>query len=302
MSFCKDVKNELAGTRVSECCKLPLAYGFMLFGRSFSVKRISMQTNNRKTAEYYAALLYDNFKVKAVITEGGSIRPTYKAEVVSEADRLKILAAYDYGIAESPIDLELIDRECCFQSFVRGAFLACGYINDPEKEYRAEFMIRNEDTAGELLELLSAHGIALKKTERGNKTVLYTKESGLIEDLLTLMGLPHRTLDFIDTKIMKSVKNNINRANNCDNANITKTVEASIKQRAAIDYLRKTDRLDSLPEELLKAALLRESNPEATLKELCYLSDGHITVSGLNHRLNKIIEIYNELKNREKSR
>lgn len=298
MSFCKDVKNELSAIRVSECCKLPLAYGFMLFGRAFSSRRISMQTNNRKTAEYYAALLYDIFKAKTEICVGGSVRPTYKAQVVSEADRLKILAAYDYGIAESPIDLELIDRECCFQSFVRGAFLACGNINDPEKEYRAEFMIRSGDIARDFGELLSAHGITLKKTERGNKTVLYTKESGLIEDLLTLMGLPHRTLDFIDTKIMKSVKNNINRANNCDSANISKTVEASIKQRAAIEYLRRTDRIDSLPHELLKAALLRENNPEATLKELCAMSDEPITVSGLNHRLNKIIELYNELKNR----
>lgn len=279
---------------------MPFVYGLMLFGRSFSVKRISMQTNNKEIAEYYAALLYETFKAKAVITEGGSIRPTYKAEVVSEADRLKILAAYDYGIAESPIASEIISRECCFQSFVRGAFLACGNINDPEKEYRAEFMIRNGDTARDFWELLSAHGITLKKTERGKTTVLYTKESGLIEDLLTLMGVPHRTLDFIDTKIMKSVKNKINRANNCDSANISKTVEASIKQRAAIDYLRKTDRLDSLPEELLKIALLRESNPQATLKELCSLSSEHITVSGLNHRLNKIIEIYTELK--EKSR
>ena len=298
MSFCKDVKNELSAIRVSECCKLPLAYGFMLFGRSFSVKRISMQTNNRKTGEYYAALLYDTFGAKAVITEGGSVRPTYKAEVVSETDRLKILASYDFGIAENPIDLEIIDRECCFQSFIRGAFLACGNINDPEKEYRAEFMIRNVDTAQEFWELLSAHGITLKKTERGKTTVLYTKESGLVEDLLTLMGLPHRTLDFIDTKKMKSVKNNINRANNCDSANISKTVEASIKQRAAIEYLRRTDRIDSLPHELLKAALLRENNPEATLKELCAMSDEPITVSGLNHRLNKIIELYNELKNR----
>ena len=298
MSFCKDVKNELSAIRVSECCKLPLAYGFMLFGRSFSVKRISMQTNNRKTAEYYAALLYDTFGAKAVITEGGSVRPTYKAEVVSETDRLKILASYDFGIAENPIDLEIIDRECCFQSFIRGAFLACGNINDPEKEYRAEFMIRNVDTAQEFWELLSAHGITLKKTERGKTSVLYTKESGLVEDLLTLMGLPHRTLDFIDTKIIKSVKNNINRANNCDSANISKTVEASIKQRAAIEYLRRTDRIDSLPHELLKAALLRENNPEATLKELCAMSDEPITVSGLNHRLNKIIELYNELKNR----
>lgn len=298
MSFCKDVKNELAAIRVSECCKLPLAYGFMLFGRSFSLKRISMQTNNKKTAEYYSALLYDIFKAKAVITEGGSVRPTYKADVVSEADRLKILAAFDFGIAENTVDSEIIDRECCFQSFVRGAFLACGNINNPEKEYRAEFMIRNSGAASEFKKLLAAHGIMLKRTQRGKTTVLYTKESGLIEDLLTLMGIPHRTLDFIDTKIMKSVKNKINRTNNCDSANISKTVEASIKQRTAIEYLRRIDRIDSLPEELLKAALLRESNPEATLKELCALSDEPITVSGLNHRLNRIIEIYNKDKNR----
>ena len=298
MSFCKGLKNELAGIKVSECCKLPLAYGLMLFGRAFSVKRISMQTNNKEIAEYYAALLYEIFNVRAEITEGGSVRPTYKAEVVSEADRLKILAAYDYGIAENPLDLEIISRECCFQSFVRGAFLACGNINDPEKEYRAEFMIRDGGTAGEFSQLLSARGINLKKTERGKTAVLYTKESGLIEDLLTLMGVPHRTLDFIDTKIMKSVKNKINRARNCDSANISKTVEASIKQRRAIAYLRSTGRLDSLPEELLSAALLRESNPDSNLKELCALSGGAITVSGLNHRLNKIIEIYTELKNR----
>ncbi|MGN0494499.1 MAG: DNA-binding protein WhiA [Acutalibacteraceae bacterium] len=298
MSFCSDIKNELVGLKVSECCKLPLAYGFMLFGRAFSSKRISMQTSNRETAEYYAFLLNGIFGAQAVITVGGSVRPTYKAQVVSEADRLKILAAYDFGMTESFINSEILTRECCLQSFIRGVFLACGNINDPEKEYRAEFSVRNERLAGEFCELLSSHGIPLKMTERSKAYVLYTKESALIEDLLTIIGLPHRTLDFIDTKIMKSVKNKINRANNCDSANISKTVEASIKQRAAIDYLKKTDRLDSLPEELLNAALLRENNPEATLKELCALSSEHITVSGLNHRLNRIIEIYTELKNR----
>lgn len=301
MSFCQDIKNELIGLRVAECCKLPLAYGFMLFGRSFSLKRISLQTGNKETAEYYAFLLKDIFGAQAVISAGGSVRPTYKAEVVSEGDRLKILAAFDFGMTESFINSEILNRECCVQSFIRGVFLACGNINDPEKEYRAEFVMKSADFAGEFCELLSLHGITLKMTARGKAYVLYTKESALIEDLLTLIGLPHRTLDFIDTKIMKSVKNKINRANNCDSANISKTVEASIKQRAAIEYLKGTDRLDSLPEELYRAALLRENNPEATLKELCTISDEHITVSGLNHRLNKIIEIYTELKNREKS-
>ena len=132
----------------------------------------------------------------------------------------------------------------------------------------------------------------MKKTQRGTATVLYTKDSSMIEDLLTLMGDTNRTLQIMDAKIMKSVKNKINRQRNCDNANISKTVEASLKQRKAIEYLEQADRLLSLPPELLDAALLRKNNPEATLKELCKISPTPITVSGLNHRLNKIIEIY----------
>ena len=106
------------------------------------------------------------------------------------------------------------------------------------------------------------------------------------------MGDTHRTLEIMDAKIMKSVKNNINRQRNCDKANISKTVEASIKQRKAIEYFEKTDKLYSLPQELLDAALLRKNNPAATLQELCKISPTPITVSGLNHRLNRIIEIY----------
>lgn len=109
------------------------------------------------------------------------------------------------------------------------------------------------------------------------------------------MGARKHSLMVMDTKIMKSVKNNINRARNCDSANISKTVEASIKQRTAIEYLRQTDRLESLPHELLAAAILRLHNPDATLKELCKISPEPLTLSGLNHRLSKIIEIYEEI-------
>lgn len=299
MSFCTDVKNELAAIRPPECCIRPFAYGFMLFGRSFSVRRISMQTNNREIAEAYAAAVYAAFGVKAEVMSGGSVRPVYRAEVKSEADRLKILAAFDYGIADNLINTDILNRECCFQSFIRGAFLACGSINDPKKEYRAEFTLRDERLAAEFSELLNGYGINLKTAERGGAELLYTKESGRIEDLLTLMGAPRRALDIMNTKILKSVKNNINRRGNCDSANISKTVEASIRQRTAISYLEKTDRLYSLPDELIEAALLRRDNPQATLKELCALSSEGLTVSGLNHRLCRIISIYERLKNKE---
>ncbi len=297
MSFCSLVKDELLEIRPAGCCKPSYIYGFMLFGRSFSAKRIALQTANKNVATAYAEVIKHTYKADVEIKCGGSARPTYIAEVTSMSDRLKILALIDFGISETVIDRTLFNKECCIQSFVRAAFLACGNISDPEREYRAEFSVKNPNLAEDFLSLLDEYGINMKKTTRGTGTILYTKDSSVIEDLLTLMGDTARTLGFMDTKIMKSVKNNINRARNCDNANISKTVEASIKQRTAIEFLEKADRLQSLPPELLEAALLRKSNPNATLKEICKISKTPITVSGLNHRLKRIIEIY---ENREK--
>lgn len=292
MSYCSLVKDELINIRLSGCCNPSYIYGFMLFGRSFSVKRIALQTGHENVAKAYSEIIKHTYKADVEIKCGGNARPTYIAEVNSESDRLKILAMIDFGISETVIDKTLFVKECCVQSFVRGAFLACGNINDPEKEYRAEFTVKNETLANDLHGLLNEYGINLKRTSRGKNTVLYTKDSSVIEDLLTFMGDTVRTLDFMDTKIIKSVKNNINRARNCDNANISRTVEASIKQRTAIEFLEKTDRLYSLPGELLEIALLRKNNPEATLKELCKISKTPITISGLNHRFKRIIEIY----------
>lgn len=296
MSFCVQVKNELISIRPSGCCKPSLVYGFMLFGRSFSLKSISLQTANESVARAYCDLINSVYKIKPTLKCGGSVKPTYKADITSEADRLKILATVDFGVGENVIDKSFFLRDCCAQSFIRGAFLACGNINDPEKEYRAEFNVKNEKLALELKEMLAGFGIMMKSSERSSGVQLYIKESSAVEDLLTLMGAGKKTLDIIDTKIMKEVKNNINRVGNFDSANISRTVEASIKQRTAIEYLEKADRLYSLPQELLDAALLRKNNPNATLKELCRLSDAPLTVSGLNHRLKKIIEIYEEMK------
>lgn len=291
MSFCLDVKNDLLMIRPPKCCQPSFTYGFMLFGRSFSIKRICLQTANENVANAYCEAIKRVYNIAPKLSCGGTKRPTYKAEVISEAERLKILASVDFGVEEELIDRSFFLRECCVQSFVRGAFLACGNINDPEKEYRAEFNLKNEKSADELYKLLSENGIEMRKIPRSNGYMLYTKDSLVIEDLLTFMGASRKALEIIDTKVEKSVKNNINRARNCDDANISKTVEASIRQRTAIEFLEKTDRLYSLPSELLEVALLRKENPEATLKELCKISKTPISLSGIYHRLNKIIEI-----------
>lgn len=296
MSFCQTVKNDLIAVRSANCCKPALLYGFMLFGRSFSIKRISIQTANENIAKYYSELIHSLYGINVKITRGGTKVPTYKAEITSEADRLKILASVDFGVEENLFDAVIFERECCLQSFVRGIFLACGNINNPEKEYRAEFNVKSEKAADELLEKLAENGIKMRKVARGSGFLLYTKDSSTIEDLLTFMGCGKKALELIDTKIEKSFKNNVNRAKNCDDANISKTVEASIRQRTAIEYLIKTEKLESLPEELCYVAKLRLENPDATLKELSKISSEPLTVSGLNHRLSKLISIYNEAK------
>lgn len=295
MSFCSDVKNELTQLKPSECCKPSLVYGLMLFSRFFSYEKMSIQTNNEALAKYYAALVGTVYNINPVITAGGSKRPAYKAEVVLASDRLKILASFDYGIGETKINSALISKKCCRAEFIRGAFLACGNITDPEIGYRVDFSVKDKALAAELSELLKKYNITAKISSRAGTFVLYITDSVMIEDLLTLIGLSGRSLYMMDTKIIKELKNNINRVRNCDSGNISKTVEASINQRTAIDFLENHGKLYSLPQELLSVALLRRDNPDASLKELCRLSSEPITVSGINHRLQKIIALYNEM-------
>ena len=140
------------------------------------------------------------------------------------------------------------------------------------------------------------HYIDAHISTRGKGFVVYIKKNETISDLLALMGASARSLEVIETSIIKSVKNNTNRARNCDSGNIGRTVEASINQRMAIEYLISRDMLESLPEPLIEAANLRMENPSLSLRELCKKSKEGITVSGLNHRLKKIMEIYEDIK------
>ena len=294
MSFCSDIKTELASIRPSKCCKTPLTYGFLLFSRSFSVKRICMQTENEHTARLYSTLIKSVYGVDTKTETGNTKRTTYRVEIPDESDRLRVLASVDFGIFDGKINRECLERECCAAAFIRGAFLACGQISDPAVSYRVDFPVKERALAEELKALLAEHYINANISPRGNGFVVYIKRSEMIVNLLTVMGASARSLELIETTIIKSVKNNMNRARNCDSANISRTVEASIAQRRAIEYLDEKGILSALSPELIAAAQLRLQNPELSLKELCKKSSDPITVSGLNHRLKKLIEIYEE--------
>ncbi len=296
MSFCSDIKKELTEIRVSRCCGSALTYGLLLFGRAFSIKKIAMQSETQAVARLYSDLIEKNYAAQVKITVGSSKNTNYRAEVPSEADRLKILASVDFGIAGGKISHEFFNRACCEAAFVRGAFLACGQMSDPSISYRVDFSVKNESLAYELRDILYRHSVAANISTRGKGFVVYIKRSEMIINLLTLMGASARSLELIETTIMKDANNKTNRVFNCDGANIKKTIEASLRQRTAIEYLIKREMLAGLPQELISVANLRMQYPEASLKELCKNSDEHITVSGLNHRLKKIMEIYEKVK------
>lgn len=295
MSFCSDIKTELGEIRVSRCCVQALTYGLLLFGRAFGAQKISMQSENEAVTKLYSALIKKNYDIDVKITVGESKNTTYKAEVADEIDRLKILASVDFGMVEGKISHEFFNRACCEAAFVRGAFLVCGQMNDPAKSYRVDFPVKNEALAYELRDILARHSVAANISTRGKGFVVYIKRSEMIINLLALIGASARSLELIETTIIKEANNKTNRVFNCDGANINKTIEASMKQRKAIEYLIKREMLSSLPEELIGAAKLRLKYPEASLKELCKNSPETITVSGLNHRLNKIIYIYEDI-------
>lgn len=298
MSFCSDIKTELSAIRVSHCCMQALTYGLLLFGRAFKPQKISMQSENEAVTRLYATMIQKSYDVSVKVNKGESKNVTYRAEVTDEIDRLKILASVDFGMVEGKISHEFFNRACCEAAFVRGAFLSCGQMSDPEKSYRVDFPVKSEALATELRDILLRHEVSANISTRGSGYVVYIKRSEMIINLLALMGASVRSLELIETTIIKEANNKTNRIFNCDGANINKTIEASFKQRTAIEYLIKREMLSSLPEELISAANLRMEYPESSLKELCKNSPEPITVSGLNHRLKKIIEIYEDIKSR----
>lgn len=181
--------------------------------------------------------------------------------------------------------------ERCRVLSVRAAFLSCGTVLDPEKGYHAAFRARSEEAAQEILRSLSAFDIEAKQTREQEFFLVYLKESGKIEDLLSLMGAQKFSLDLMDKRIGKSIRANTNRRQNFDNANMARSVNGAQGAISAIRYLEKEGILQTLSEPLRLAAQLRLHHPEVSLSELCRFSEAELTKSGLNHRLQKLIAI-----------
>lgn len=291
MSFSADVKNELCKIRPTGCCKNAECYGILLFSRAFSKQAISLITEHEEVAFRFSQMLRLLCGVSVKFQAQGSIRDFYSVSVEDEKDRLRVLEYFGHLADETSLKINknILKDNCCVGAFIRGAFLAAGSITNPQKDYHAELLTNHQSLANDMIELLSDRGFSPRITKRGSALVIYFKESNNIEDLLTTMNATGHTLELMNIKIYKNVRNKINRLTNCETANIAKTVNAAIKQQEAIRILEDSGKLQQLSKELREAAELRKNNPDMSLSELSKLCG--LTRSGLNHRLSKLVKL-----------
>ena len=284
MSFSQELKKALCATKVEACCRFAEVSALFLYGGAFLPNSVFYSGFSSVTADRISKTLKRDFSIYPHITNSGK-KVTLSIE--SAADRKRLLNHFSANAS-------FLKRDCCRSAYLRGVFLACGSMNDPEKDYRLEFSTKDDSLAAYLEQILLDCGFNPKITERNKNNVLYFRDSRQIEDILTFMDAGAVALELMGVKVYKDMLNKSNRLRNCDDANITKLVKAAMRQTEAIEKLIAANRLDTLPEELQAAAKLRLENPEASLNDLCSLSSVPITRSGLNHRLNKLLEIAKE--------
>lgn len=189
-----------------------------------------------------------------------------------------------------------VQAVCCKRSYIRGAFLTAGSMSDPSKSYHFEIVCSEEEEAMHLRDIINSFDMDAKIVPRKKTFVVYLKEGSQIVDILNVMEAHIGLMELENVRILKEMRNSVNRKVNCETANINKTVSAAVRQMEDISYIKETAGFDKLPEGLKDVALTRLEYPEATLKELGSLLREPLGKSGVNHRLRKLSEIADKLR------
>lgn len=292
MSFTAGVKNELASLAFeSECCKRSFVYGFLLYGKSFTARSVSCATDYAEVMQAFERTIAETSGVKTTVTRLRSGK--YVLKIPAAEDRKRIIEYFDHAVNSISLRINrgVFEDDECYGSFLRGVFLSCGSIANPDKNYHLEFVIPFHNLSLDLLKILTDFGLKAKLILRKYSYVVYLKDSESIEDLLTFMGAVNSSLELMGIKIQKDVRNKINRQMNFESANMSRSIEAGLAQVEAIEIIEKKQGLDSLSDELKEVAILRRENPDMSLKQLGENLTVPISRSGVNHRLMKIMEI-----------
>ena len=223
--------------------------------------------------------------------------------IASDASARRVLSATKILGHDGEIQTEedivrntVVKQSCCRRAFLRGAFLAAGSISDPKKSYHFEIVCPSHQKAEQVIRLMETFGTEPKCTVRKKAWVVYLKEGNQIVDILNVMGAHCALMDMENIRILKGMRNDVNRKVNCEAANIHKTVSAAVKQGEDIAYIKEKKGMDFLPETLKEAAEARLMRPAASLKELGEMMKPPVGKSGMNHRLRKIGMIADDLR------
>ncbi|MBR3645565.1 MAG: DNA-binding protein WhiA [Lachnospiraceae bacterium] len=316
MSYTAKVKEELAGhiSKAQHCRIAEIAAIISMCGNIIITANdtyvIKVYSENISVASKFYDLIKKTFKINAEISIrcrcGSNTKKikTYTIVVKKNEDSVKILQATKlmdhYGNIEENMSIKdniVIMKNCCKRAFVRGAFLSTGSVMDPNKSYHLEIVCNCEAKAQQIVDILGIFNIDGKTVARKGYFVVYIKEGEQIVDVLNVMEAHNTLLEYENTRILKDMSNNCNRQNNCEIANIKKTVTTAHRQIEAIRFIEDTVGLDYLPENLQEIAKVRTDNPDVPLKDLGELLSKPIGKSGVNHRLRKICEIAENIKN-----
>ena len=300
MSYSSDTKEELCRLEPdSVCCLLAELSGIIsaagsVIYRGGGDKRLSIETENSSVARRVFRLLRDVFDVQPELVTvrrarlGG--RSAHRIEI--RGDEASFVLE---GCGIQMMLREVTVRKCCRMAFLRGVFLASGSVTDPEKEYHLEFVLGDEAFAAALQKLIARFDLDAHLTTRRQMSLVYLKGQTEITDMLSVFGAQSARFAMEDAFIRKELRNNANRAVNCDSANMERSIAAASRQAQAIARLIETVGESSLPPALLQTAKMRMQYPEVSLEELGRLLDPPVGKSGVNHRLRKLEQMAAEI-------
>lgn len=307
MSYASDVKKELTTLEVhKENAKAELMALIRMNGSISLANRkiiLNIQTENPAIARRIYKLILEFYEVESKLVVRKKMKlnknNVYVVRIANQAQAiLDDLGIFDnYQIVER-VPIELLKDDSQVRSYLRGAFLAGGSVNNPEtSRYHLEIYSLYEEHNDMISEMMNKYELNSRTTNRRSGYITYLKEAEKIANFLQLIGATNAMLKFEDVRIMRDMRNSVNRLVNCENANMNKVANASTKQISNIQFIDDTVGLDKLPEKLYEVAITRMKMPEVSLKELSEsLPSGAISKSGINHRLRKINEFADKIR------
>lgn len=294
MSFSSETKAELCRIPVSrDCCAMAEAYGLLLFAHTFSHAEICMVTGSAPLAHRIPPLFARAFGVTVRLPEPGA-GGRYVLKLTEPAALARIFSALGYDLKYHltyHLNRNVIEEDCCRAAFLRGIFLAAGTVAGPDKKTHLELTTSHHALCREVMSLMLDMELSPRQAMRKSTSLLYWKDSGGVEDFLTLIGAQHAALEMMQAKVEKQVRNRINRRVNCEAANVIKASNAAAEQIAAIRRALDRGGWEVFPDNLHETIRLRLEDPTASLAELAARLDPPISKPGLSHRMRRIVTI-----------